>query len=257
MSTDFLLREQFVTDPSQVLSEYVRGARLAPEQASVANQLLYAVLATPRLLAWLRAYSLRNRGRPISRERFAADFGRAVVEHGGSHVVLALMRGAAEPQSMLAFEQDVVHVILQGFDLDHHPQADGEGGGGGGTDPFTGGAEGGPGHTSTGTNPGTGTGDTDPGTGTGTGGTEMSTGTGTGGTEMSTGTGGTEQSTGTGTGGTEQSTGTGDTEQSTGTGTDSDFGLFGSRYAMLTLEALTQYAIQLRSIGALDVVFAR
>ena len=52
MSTDFLLREQFVTDPSQVWSEYVHGAGLPPERASVVNQFVYSVMANPALVRW-------------------------------------------------------------------------------------------------------------------------------------------------------------------------------------------------------------
>ena len=37
MSSDFLLREQFVTDPVQVMWEYGHSSALAPEKASYAN----------------------------------------------------------------------------------------------------------------------------------------------------------------------------------------------------------------------------
>ena len=45
LSSDFLLREQFVTDPSQVLGEFVLGERPSDEAGDVANQLVYAVMS--------------------------------------------------------------------------------------------------------------------------------------------------------------------------------------------------------------------
>ena len=80
---------------------------------------------------------------------------------------------------------------------------------------------------------------------------------------MSTGTFATEQSgTHMSTGGlvgsgTEMSTGTFATEQSgTHMSTGGRPGLFGSRYAQVTLEALARYATQLREAGALDVIWS-
>jgi hypothetical protein len=199
---------------------------------------VYAIASNHRLLGWLRHYVRRHHRRPPTRAVFVRDFGRAVVEHGASHVVLALIRSSLEKQSAFVFSDAMLDVIFHGTGIDDDPGT----GGGEGTGPGTG-----PG--TDGTDPGT-----DPGTGTDPA-TEMSTGTG--GTEQSTGTGGTgdtEQSTGTGD--TEQSTGTGDTEQSTGTGdTDSGSGFLGFGFAQVTIEALVRYAIQLRAAGALDVVF--
>ena len=43
MSQDYLLREQFVTDPAQVLSDYVDRGQLPEQRASVSNQLAYSV----------------------------------------------------------------------------------------------------------------------------------------------------------------------------------------------------------------------
>src|SRR5260370_35903001 len=76
MSTDFLLREQFVTDPAQVLSEYVEGAKLPPQKASVSNHLLYAMLANRSLLEWLADYAITHRNGPPSRQQVSMGFGR-------------------------------------------------------------------------------------------------------------------------------------------------------------------------------------
>ena len=227
MSTDYLLREQFVTDPTQIMSEYVNSARMPPQTASVGNQLLYAVMSNRGLLGWLRDYSIKHHGQPPSRHRFIRDFGRAVVEHGGHHVVLALVRSSVEQEGVFVFDEAFLPVIFGIF-------AQGVG------RVFAAGTE-----MSTGTDFGTMRSGTEMSTGrTVAAGTEMSTGTDFGtmrsGTEMSTGrtvAEGTEMSTGTDFGtmrsGTEMSTGrtvAEGTEMSTGT----DFGTMRSGTEMST-----------------------
>jgi len=213
MSTDVLLREQFITDPAQIISEYVHGTSLPQQKTSITNQLLYSVLSNPKLLGWLRDYSIKYKGDPPSNQKFIGDFSRAAVESGGHHVMLALIRGAVEKESAFGFNDDLVPIIFDIFNR----------------------------------------------VGIGASGTEMSTGTSFGteqsGTHMSTGNimvSGTEMSTG---GGTEMSTGTGGTEMSTGTRVPGEIiGIFPQGHFRVTLEALTQYAIQLRESGALDAI---
>jgi hypothetical protein len=102
MAQDYLLREQFVTDPAQVLAEYVDGGQLPEQRSSVSNQLVYALLSNRRLLRWLSDYAGENRHRTPSRNEFMTAFGHAVVEHGGDHVVLALIRSGIESASPFA-----------------------------------------------------------------------------------------------------------------------------------------------------------
>jgi len=204
MSSDYLLREQFITNPSQVLTEYVHGHRLDADQASICNQLIYAFASNHSLRKWLHAYAFEHRDRIPSGERFVHDFAHAVAWHKGAHVVMALIRSTARADSLSFFDNNLLHYVL------NLPVAHGLGLGSDGT-----------GDTGTGTGTNTGT-DTATGTGTGTG-TDTATGTGTGtgtGTEPATTTGtgtgtGTDTATATGTG-----TGTGtDTATATGTGT--------------------------------------
>jgi hypothetical protein len=223
MGNDFLLREQFVTDPAQIVSEYVMGVRIPAERAIAANTFIYSVLSNPRLVSWLREYSERRGGEvPLDRE-LLMDFGTAIAGSGDAQVVNALIVGSLNRQQMLGVE---VPILGQLF--------------GGGI--FVGGASGTERSPDTGTemSPGTGT-EMSPGTG-----TEMSPGTGT---EMSPGTG-TEASPGTGT---EASPGTG-TEASPGTGTESE-GRWGG-LAEVSLQALIEYASQLRETGALEAALA-
>jgi hypothetical protein len=264
MSHDFLLREQFVTDPARIASEYVYGARLPPRRAAVINHLLYSIAANPHLAQWLHNYAIRHRFELPPPERLVRDFSHAVARHNGHDVVLSLIRASVENESAIDFENPATEVAFQiigcgtirpstrtpfpavtvpGTFPSTDPSTEQSGthfsGTGTGTEPQT--------QQSTGTQP-----QTEQSTGTQPQ-TEQSTGTGTQdgtgtGTEQSTGTG-TEQSTGTGT---EQSTGTG-TEQSTGTGTgDIRAQLpFGS-YIQVTVDAVMQFAAQLRDSGALS-----
>ncbi|MFF4159383.1 hypothetical protein [Streptomyces sp. NPDC001678] len=96
MSLDAELRERFVKNPSEVLCAYTGATPLPPQVASASNQLLYAVFTNPDLLEWLRRYAQERRGRPLSETEFMADFGRAVIEHGGDHAILALLREVRE-----------------------------------------------------------------------------------------------------------------------------------------------------------------
>src|SRR5262245_56518803 len=77
MASDYLLREQFVTDPAQILSEYVHGAGLSPATASVSNQLLYGLMANPKLRSWLTKYATDHHDEPPPRDKFLSDLGHA------------------------------------------------------------------------------------------------------------------------------------------------------------------------------------
>ncbi len=141
MSTDFLLREQFVTDPAQVMSDYLRGTTLSAERAVVTNQLVYSIMSNRRLLGWLRDYADEHRGGPPSRQQIVADFGRAVVETEANHVVLALIRSSVEKEGVFGvFEEDMIDAIVGGgifADDDGTGGEEGTGPGTGGTDEGT------------------------------------------------------------------------------------------------------------------------
>ncbi|MFF5932140.1 hypothetical protein [Streptomyces sp. NPDC012508] len=66
MAADFLLREQFVTDPAQILAEYVRGERREQRQAEETDRLIHAVMSNPGLVRWIRDLA-RGPGRARSR----------------------------------------------------------------------------------------------------------------------------------------------------------------------------------------------
>jgi hypothetical protein len=271
LSTDYLLREQFVTDPAQVMSEYVSGDRLPEAASDAANQLLYSVMSNPRLRDWVSRYASHLGGTTPSRHAFAVELARAIASRGDELAALALVRAATAGPGHFAVQAD----LLRGFITVIGGRVGSSGtemSPGGGTEMSPGGTEMSPGAIFSGTemSPGGGTemspGGTEMSPGAIFSGTEMSPGGGTemspGGTEMSPGAifSGTEMSPGGGTemspGGTEMSPGAifSGTEMSPGGTEMSPGALTAGRlpgYLQVTLNALTQYASQLRARGAL------
>jgi len=113
MATDFLLREQFVTEPTQILSEYLRGRKVDDDQAEVSDQLVYAVMSNAKLITWLRDYGVANKGELPAREKFVSDFSRAVVQSDAHHVVIALARAAAEGHDVLGIENGPIATLVE------------------------------------------------------------------------------------------------------------------------------------------------
>ena len=230
LSTDYLLREQFVTDPAQILSEYLYGKRLTDEASDAANQLLYCVLSNPRLRRWMADYSGHLKGSTPTNHEFALQFARAVAKQGDELTALSLIRTASEGRGDFVVQADLLRSIIAVI----------------GTRFGSGGTE---------VSPGGGT-EVSPG-----GGTEVSPGAIFRGTEVSPG-GGTEVSPGGGTEvspgaifrGTEVSPG-GGTEISPGGGTEISpgalVGLELPGYLQVTFSAIVQYASRLRARGAL------
>ena len=118
MSTDFLLREQFVTDPAQLLNEYVHGRKLPDDQAQVTDQFIYAVMSNERLLNWFRDYAVEQNGRLPGRDQFVADFGRAVVDSGANHVVLALARASLDGKDVFGPGLTFLSVLFDAIAVD-------------------------------------------------------------------------------------------------------------------------------------------
>ncbi|MGF6870600.1 hypothetical protein [Paraburkholderia sp. MM5477-R1] len=216
LSNDFLLREQFVTDPATILSEYIEGKAMPTEVAAGANQLLYAVLANRPMLNWLREYA-REPDMVLTNSRFADGLAKAIGRHGDATVAAALIRLGSIEGAPVGQALDLVRLI--------------------------GAALGGPGRGASGTEftPGTGT-QVSPGTG-----TQVTPG---GGTQVSPGTG-TQVSPGTGT----QVTPGGGTQVSPGTGTQiTPGGVLVPNWWVefeITLRALIEYATELSEAGAL------
>jgi hypothetical protein len=104
VASDYLLREQFVTGPSSVILEYVYGSTLAPGQASVSDQLIYAVMSSRPLLEWIHEHSLKY-DNSSTRNSYAELFARGVVERGAHRVVVAMMRSFTEGQHPVGLDE--------------------------------------------------------------------------------------------------------------------------------------------------------
>jgi hypothetical protein len=112
LSTDYLLREQFVTDPAQILSEYLYGKRLTDEASDAANQLLYCVLSNPRLRRWMADYSGHLKGSTPTNHEFALQFARAVAQQGDELTALSLIRTASEGRGDFVVQADLLRSII-------------------------------------------------------------------------------------------------------------------------------------------------
>jgi hypothetical protein len=117
MSSDFLLREQFITDPAQITAEYLYGARLSPQLASTTNQLICAVFANPGLVRWLRRYFIKHRVRLPAVGGFIKEFSLGVVENKARHVVLALARGGIGTEGTASKIDDALLYAFQSIIL--------------------------------------------------------------------------------------------------------------------------------------------
>jgi hypothetical protein len=112
LASDFLLREQFITDPAQIASEYVNGKRLAPEESAAINYLIYSCLGNNYLISWLRDYAMRSDRKPITQQELVQDFAVAVVEQRAHHVVSALAHFALHDTPRIQLDNDWLQVIF-------------------------------------------------------------------------------------------------------------------------------------------------
>jgi hypothetical protein len=111
MAADFLLREQFVTDPAQIMAEYILCDSLPRATADLANRFLYSVLANHKLRHWFGTFAADHAGSAVTRKAFLLEFGHAVARHGDEPIIFALMQSSMErdrPTGFRAFEWLIV-----------------------------------------------------------------------------------------------------------------------------------------------------
>ncbi|QCX50848.1 hemagglutinin [Ralstonia pseudosolanacearum] len=112
MSADYLLREQFATDPIQVYCDYVAPGREVGQKADAASQLIFSVFSSPHLRRWIGDYARRLGGRVPSRHVFAREFAGAVAASRDPLVALALVRGAAVGEGHFELQADFFRAVL-------------------------------------------------------------------------------------------------------------------------------------------------
>jgi hypothetical protein len=111
LSTDFLLREQFITDPAGMLSEYVGRKTISTEARDAANQLVFAVVSNPRVLDGLRqrVTTLGSAG-PVQ-VALANALAKAVGEHPDPAIAASLIRAGAIKQAPIGPALDLLGAI--------------------------------------------------------------------------------------------------------------------------------------------------
>jgi hypothetical protein len=111
LSSDFLLREQFVSDPARTFAEYVLDERVGEDLAETANHLLYAVVSSQRLAQWLISSARQGKGKVPSRHAFATSLAQAVAKSGDDAAVLALIHAAASTNDHFSLQADLLRAI--------------------------------------------------------------------------------------------------------------------------------------------------
>jgi hypothetical protein len=112
MSADYLLREQFATDPIQIFCDYVFADRASGLETETANQLIFSVFSNPHLRRWMGTYSRQLGGRSPSRHVFASQFASAVAASRDPLAALALVRGASADHNIFELQADFFRAVL-------------------------------------------------------------------------------------------------------------------------------------------------
>ena len=112
MASDYLLREQFVTDPAQIFFDYVFGKDLSAADSDIVNQLIFSVVSNASLRQWMGAYGRRVKGGAPSRHAFALEFAKAAATSRDERVMLAMIRSASEDHAQFAVQADLLRAII-------------------------------------------------------------------------------------------------------------------------------------------------
>ncbi len=112
MSADYLLREQFVTDPAQIVSEYVLGRKLPAEETLSLNHLIYLVMSNEGLVSWFLDRALRY-DRGGQQADFLDAFSGAVLEHGDATLLATLLRSAAANGQIVKLDDRLISEALR------------------------------------------------------------------------------------------------------------------------------------------------
>jgi len=111
LSSDYLLREQFISDPARILADYVTDERITEDVADTANQLLYAVISSPRLASWLTSYSRQLKNTVPTRQAFAMSLAQALSTSGDELAVLALIHAASGERDHFSLQADMLRAV--------------------------------------------------------------------------------------------------------------------------------------------------
>jgi hypothetical protein len=112
MSGDYLLREQFATDPMRVFCDYAFADLPLDAEVQAANQLIFAAVSSPSLRRWMGAFARQHGGKPSGRHRFAVEFASAIAVSRDPLVVLGLVRAAAGDRELFRRQADFFRGVL-------------------------------------------------------------------------------------------------------------------------------------------------
>jgi hypothetical protein len=112
MASDFLLREQFASEPTQVLAEFIRREQPDPEQAAVVDQFVFAVMADQALLDRLAAdvSDLDERVAPGGALELLVS---AAADSSSKTVVAAVVKGAGVADRLVERYEDFAVALVE------------------------------------------------------------------------------------------------------------------------------------------------
>lgn len=97
LESDEKLRDRFIQNPVQMLSERVFKQKVPRQTVSESNRFLFSILANERFLDWLAKWKAENRDRKLEKNEFNRAIAGALIEFGdenlGASVVASNLAG--------------------------------------------------------------------------------------------------------------------------------------------------------------------
>lgn len=113
LDADSRFRSEFLANPSGTALSNVFGSDAGAQQASAANRVLFAMLANDRFRTWLETYETQRDGKTLTREEFARDFAKAIIDYADRDIIDGLFSHYAEGFGLPGF-QDVYEQFVTG-----------------------------------------------------------------------------------------------------------------------------------------------
>lgn len=105
LGRDEKARQEFIKNPTAVLSEKIVKHKLPEQEISDVNRVLFAMLANDRFRQWLDDYEASPNGRKVSEAEFSRDFSEAVLQFGDSDLIRALFKQASDGFGLPGFSK--------------------------------------------------------------------------------------------------------------------------------------------------------
>lgn len=92
---DEKIRESFIRNPSQYISNDVMNQNLPPQQLSEANRLLFSLMSNDTMLEWLKTYQSQEVGAKFNKKQFLQDFAKKIAALGDENIIASIVSNAS------------------------------------------------------------------------------------------------------------------------------------------------------------------